>query len=72
MAFRYLKFYGNQYNLFESTIRLIMENNFIQMAALADHAVTYIIGPIFKQTYRLCSALFHQWPYEYCSLTRQL
>ena len=25
-----------------------MENNFIQMAALADHAVAYTIGLIFK------------------------
>ena len=25
-----------------------MENNFIQMAASADHAVAYAIGPIFK------------------------
>ena len=30
--------------LFEST----MENNFIQMAASAGHAVAYTIGPIFK------------------------
>ena len=28
--------------------RLIMENNFIQMAASAGHAVAYTIGPIFK------------------------
>ena len=27
--------------------RLIMENNFIQMAASAGHAATYMIGPIF-------------------------
>ena len=25
-----------------------MENNFIQMAASADHVVVYTIGPIFK------------------------
>ena len=25
-----------------------MENNFIQMAALADHAIAYTIGSIFK------------------------
>ena len=25
-----------------------MENNFIQMAASAEHAVAYMIGPIFK------------------------
>ena len=35
--------------LFESTsFRLIMENNFIQMAASAGLAVAHIIGPIFK------------------------
>ena len=35
--------------LFESTIlRLILENNFIQMTGLAGHAVVYTIGPIFK------------------------
>ena len=28
--------------------RLIMENNFIQMAASAGHAVAYTISPIFK------------------------
>ena len=26
-----------------------MEHNFIKMAALADHAVAYTIGPIFKR-----------------------
>ena len=30
------------------SFRLIMENNFIQMAASAGHAVAYMIGPIFK------------------------
>ena len=30
------------------SFRLIMENNFIQIAALAGHAVDYTIGPIFK------------------------
>ena len=37
--------------LFEIKIqsfRLIMENNFIQMAAWAGHVVAYTIGPIFK------------------------
>ena len=29
-------------------LRLIMENNFIQLAASAGHAVAYTIGPIFK------------------------
>ena len=30
------------------SFRLIMENNFIQMAASAGHVVAYAIGPIFK------------------------
>ena len=30
------------------SFRLIMENNFIQMAASAGHAIAYMIGPIFK------------------------
>ena len=30
------------------SFRLIMENNFIQMAASAGHAVAYTIGLIFK------------------------
>ena len=30
------------------SFRLIMENNFIQMAASAGHTVAYTIGPIFK------------------------
>ena len=30
------------------SIRFIMENNFIQMAAPAGHAVAYTIGPILK------------------------
>ena len=30
------------------SFRLIIENNFIQMAASADHAVAYRIGPILK------------------------
>ena len=30
------------------SFRLIMGNNFIQMAAWAGHAVAYTIGPIFK------------------------
>ena len=34
--------------LFKSFFRLIMENNFIQMAAAAGNAVVYTIGPIFK------------------------
>ena len=35
-----------------------MENNFIQMAASAGHAVAYMIGPIFKHI-RLCAVVFH-------------
>ena len=31
------------------SFRLIMENNFIQMAASAGHVVAFTIGPIFKQ-----------------------
>ena len=30
------------------SFRLIMENNFIQIAPLASHAVAYTIDPIFK------------------------
>ena len=30
------------------SLRLIIENNFIQIAASAGHAVAYLIGPIFK------------------------
>ena len=32
------------------SFRLIKENNFIQMAVLAGHAVAYTIGPIFNFT----------------------
>ena len=39
-----------------------MENNFIQMAASAGHAVHY----------RLSAAVFHQWLQEYCPLKCQL
>ena len=36
-----------------------MENNFIQMAASAGHAVAYTIGPIFKLLfYKLVTKLF--------------
>ena len=41
-----------------------MENNFIQMAASASHAVAYTIVPIFHGQF--------QWPQEYCPLKRQL
>ena len=49
------------------SFRLIMENNFIQMAASA-----YTIGPIFKHIIELCAVVFHQWLHEYCALKRQL
>ena len=35
------------------SFRLIMENNFIQMAALDGHAVAYTIDPIFKHIMQL-------------------
>ena len=44
------------------SFRLIMENNFIQMAASVGHLVAYTIGPIFK----------HIIVHEYCPLKRQL
>ena len=35
--------------LFESlSFRLVLENNFIHMAASAGYAIAYMIGPIFK------------------------
>ena len=44
------------------SFQIIMENNFIQMAASAGHAVAYTIGPIFKHIidcvqlyFKLCS-----------------
>ena len=47
------------------SFRLIMENNFIQLAASAGHAVAYTIGSIFIYLiYRLCAAVFHQSLYE--------
>ena len=49
-----------------------MENNFIQMAASAGHAVAYTIGLIFKHIILLCAAVFHQCLHEYCPLKRQL
>ena len=47
-----------------------MEDNFIQMAASADHAVGYTIGQIFKHI--IDCVQLHQWLHEYCSLQRQL
>ena len=35
-------------NIFSNFFRLIIENNFIQMAALAGHAVAYNFSSIFK------------------------
>ena len=52
------------------SFRLIMENNFIQMAASAGHALAYTIGPIFKHI--IDCAVFHQWLHEYCTLKRLL
>ena len=49
--------------------RLIMENNFIQMAASAGHAVAYTIGPITH--YQLCGAVFPQSLLKYCPLKHQ-
>ena len=46
-----------------------MENNFIQMAASAGHAVAYAIGTIFKH---IIDSVFHQWLHEYYPLKRQL
>ena len=43
------------------SFRLIMDNDFIQMAASAGHAVV-----------AFCAAVFHQWLHEYCPLERQL
>ena len=34
--------------MYVQSLRLIIENNFIQMAASAGHAVAYSIGAIFK------------------------
>ena len=48
---------------------LIMENNFIQKAASAGHAVAYTIGPIFKHT---IDCVFHEWLHGYYPLKRQL
>ena len=50
-----------------------MENNFIQIAASAGHAVAYKIGPIFKHIIDCVQlAVFQQWVHEYCPLKRQL
>ena len=37
------------FDLKAQSFRLIMENNLIQMAASAGHAVAYTIGAIFKR-----------------------
>ena len=50
-----------------------MENDFIQMAASAGHAVAYTIGPILKHIIDCVQFyLFHQCFQEYCPLKRQL
>ena len=41
-------FLENYWIFSQISFRLIMENNFIQMAALASHVVVYTIAPIFK------------------------
>ena len=56
------------------SLRLIMENNFIQMAALTGHAVDYTIGTIFKHIID-CVQLYFTNGFtniEYCPLKRQL
>ena len=54
------------YYLKLQSFRLIMENNFIEMAVSADHAVAYMIGPIFKHIIDCV-----QWLHEYCPLKRR-
>ena len=43
-----LNIYSNFFYLKVQSFRLIMENNFIQVAASAGHALAYTIGSIFK------------------------
>ena len=44
-----LNIFSNFFKYFKvQSFRLRMENNFIQTAASASHAVAYLIGPIFK------------------------
>ena len=52
------------------SFRLIMENNFIQMAVSVGHIVAYTIRPIFKHI--IDCVQFHHWLHEYCPLKRQL
>ena len=47
-----------------------MENNFIQMAASAGHAVAYTIAPIFKHITDCVQLYFTNG--KYCPLKRQL
>ena len=50
-----------------------MENNFIQVAASAVHAVVYAIGPIFKHINDCVQLYFTNIVlHEYCPLKRQL
>ena len=51
------------------SFRLIMENNFIQMAASAGHAVA-CNAQFLSTLSNMCR--FHQWLHEYCPLKRQL
>ena len=49
MLKKILNIFSNSLFLFASTtFRLIMKNNFTQMATSAGHPVAYMIGPIFK------------------------
>ena len=54
------------------SFRLIIQNNFIEMAAPAGHAVAYTIAQIFKHIIDCCAAVFQQWLHEYCPLKSQL
>ena len=49
-----------------------MENNFIEMANSAGHAVAHTIDPIFKHIIDCAAAVFRQWLHEYCPLKHQL
>ena len=42
-----------------------MENNFIQIAASAGHAVAYAIGLIFKHIIDCVQLYFDQWFHEF-------
>ena len=54
------------------SLRLIMKNNFIQMAASTGNAVDYTIGPIFKHIMDCVQLYFTNIVHEYCPLKRRL